>query len=160
MSQTMEKMLQEARKRGKNRDAIFDNADVIVQFLFMKKGFLHAFNCNISLRKYRNESSASRTLLALRFKNMAIQKMPFEFLKLLSSIYTKEMMSFCIEQHKDITYESLGFSNSVLAELYVHYLFNRKRIIQGDIINKDIMIKKEEEKDKQLKALVDALYNK
>jgi len=151
--------IEDAGKRIEVRNTILSNADLFANFLFLKKGFFHACGCRINLKQHKSNCAYKRTFLPLRFQNMEKQKAPLDFLKFLSSIYPKEMMSFCVEQNKDITYASLGFSNTVLADIYIHYLLNRKRLLAGDLRNEAMLIDMANKKDQNLKALVDKLYD-
>lgn len=155
----MTHMIEDAGKRTEVKNTILSNADLFADFLFSKKGFFHAWECKLNLKKHKSNDFYKRTFLPLRFQHMEKQKAPLDFLKFLSSIYSKEMMTFCVEQNKDITYYSLGFSNTVLADIYIHYLLNRKRLIAGDLRNREMLIDIANKKDQNLKALIDKLYD-
>lgn len=155
----MNKLLEESQKRIDIQNVIYGNIDLFAEFLFLKKGFFHRFYSIIELKKHKSDKSFSRLMLALRFQHLSKQKVSLDFLKFLSSIYTKDMMEFCVYQNKDITYADLGFSNTVLSSIYIHYIENRKRLLKGDIRNKSMLIEMEKSRDAKLKALVDNLYD-
>lgn len=137
---------------------INDNYDIFAVAIFSKTGLRAWFRAFLDLRIYYKENQNYDYMISERLLSFENKVVPLNLMETVSKCFPEELMTECVIHHNDITFNTFGFNNKVLVNIYTHYIKNRKRLLAGNIQTKQSIVETDAEKQEKLTQLVKSFY--
>lgn len=132
---------------------INDNYDIFAVAIFSKKGFRAWLRTFLDLRIYYKENHNYDYMMSERLSSF--NNTPLHVMEAISKCFPEELMTQCVINSNNITFNTFGFNKKVLINIYTHYIKNRKRLLAGDIQTKKSV---DADKQEKLTQLVKSFY--